>query len=75
MTACCSMETPNESKALSEREKQKKKHETNGRSLPPERDEESGKLINPHNPEFITKVPWYLEKVVRLEAPRVKVEC
>lgn len=27
--------------------------------LPPEKDED-GKLINPHNPEFITKRPWYL---------------
>tara|TARA_B110000208_G_scaffold191604_1_gene259084 strand:+ start:171 stop:2180 length:2010 start_codon:yes stop_codon:yes gene_type:complete len=29
-------------------------------TLPPEVDVESGKLINPHNPEFITKRPWYL---------------
>ena len=29
-------------------------------TLPPEMDVESGKLINPHNPEFITKRPWYL---------------
>lgn len=28
-------------------------------TLPPERDAE-GNLINPHNPEYITKVPWYL---------------
>jgi len=27
--------------------------------LPPDLDE-NGKMINPHNPEFITKVPWYL---------------
>lgn len=26
----------------------------------PEMDVESGKMINPHNPEFITKRPWYL---------------
>ncbi|KAF1321549.1 Pre-mrna-splicing factor slu7, partial [Globisporangium splendens] len=28
-------------------------------TLPPEQDAE-GNLINPHNPEFITKRPWYL---------------
>jgi len=22
--------------------------------------DEDGKMINPHNPDFITKVPWYL---------------
>lgn len=22
--------------------------------------DQDGKMINPHNPEFITKVPWYL---------------
>lgn len=27
--------------------------------LPPDLDEK-GKMINPHNPDFITKVPWYL---------------
>ncbi|KAJ8608814.1 hypothetical protein CTAYLR_009364 [Chrysophaeum taylorii] len=26
----------------------------------PEMDVKSGKMINPHNPEFITKRPWYL---------------
>ena len=28
--------------------------------LPPDKDEATGEIINPHNPEFITKVPWYL---------------
>jgi len=28
--------------------------------LAPQTDENSGKIINPHNPDFITKVPWYL---------------
>ena len=28
-------------------------------AVPPDRDED-GKMINPHNPDFITKVPWYL---------------
>jgi pre-mRNA-processing factor SLU7 len=27
--------------------------------LPPDLDE-NGKMINPHNPDYITKVPWYL---------------
>lgn len=27
--------------------------------LPPDLDQD-GKMINPHNPDFITKVPWYL---------------
>lgn len=26
----------------------------------PETDEATGQMINPHNPEFITKAPWYL---------------
>eukprot|EP00551_Chaetoceros_affinis_P014480 CAMPEP_0203699724 /NCGR_PEP_ID=MMETSP0091-20130426/28141_1 /ASSEMBLY_ACC=CAM_ASM_001089 /TAXON_ID=426623 /ORGANISM="Chaetoceros affinis, Strain CCMP159" /LENGTH=93 /DNA_ID=CAMNT_0050572689 /DNA_START=6 /DNA_END=283 /DNA_ORIENTATION=- len=28
--------------------------------LPPEVDVKTGTMINPHNPEFITKRPWYL---------------
>ncbi len=28
--------------------------------LPPEVDVKTGSMINPHNPEFITKRPWYL---------------
>ena len=28
--------------------------------LPPEVDVNTGSMINPHNPEFITKKPWYL---------------
>lgn len=28
----------------------------------PELDEHTGKMINPHNPEFITKAPWYLNQ-------------
>ena len=28
--------------------------------LPPEIDVQTGSMINPHNPEFITKRPWYL---------------
>lgn len=27
--------------------------------IPPDMDQ-NGKMINPHNPDFITKVPWYL---------------
>lgn len=29
-------------------------------SKPPETDVKTGAMINPHNPEFITKKPWYL---------------
>ena len=29
-------------------------------TMAPELDVESGKMINPHNPDFITKRPWYL---------------
>lgn len=29
-------------------------------TAPPAMDVSSGKMINPHNPEFITKKPWYL---------------
>jgi len=28
--------------------------------LPPDVDGASGKIINPHNPQFLLKVPWYL---------------
>ncbi|CAJ1328135.1 unnamed protein product [Effrenium voratum] len=28
----------------------------------PETDEHTGKMINPHNPEFITRAPWYLNQ-------------
>lgn len=28
----------------------------------PEIDDSTGKMINPHNPEFITKAPWYLNQ-------------
>ena len=29
-------------------------------NAPPEVDVKTGAMINPHNPEFITKKPWYL---------------
>ena len=41
------------------REKELQEQRASG-NLPPEMDVSSGKLINPHNPEFITKRPWYL---------------
>jgi pre-mRNA-processing factor SLU7 len=49
---------------LSEREKKRARQDDAAKRaaghLPPEMDESTGKMINPHNPEFITKVPWYL---------------
>ena len=30
-------------------------------TLPPATDSRTGQIINPHNPEFITKKPWYLQ--------------
>ncbi len=33
---------------------------SNDKEKVPETDVKSGMLINPHNPEFLTKVPWYL---------------
>lgn len=39
------------------RQEEAKKKQTG--ELPPDLDQD-GKMINPHNPDFITKVPWYL---------------
>lgn len=39
------------------RQEDAKKKQTG--ELPPDLDQD-GKMINPHNPDFITKVPWYL---------------
>ena len=30
--------------------------------LPPEKDTQTGELINPHIPEFMAKAPWYLNQ-------------
>jgi pre-mRNA-processing factor SLU7 len=40
------------------REEEKKARQAG--NLAPEIDAASGKMINPHNPEYITKRPWYL---------------
>jgi Pre-mRNA splicing Prp18-interacting factor. len=44
-------------------DRQKARQEAEARAsgqLPPEVDVKTGSMINPHNPEFITKRPWYL---------------
>ena len=44
-------------------DRQKSRQEKEARAagqLPPEVDVKTGSMINPHNPEFITKRPWYL---------------
>ena len=46
---------------ISDRHKQREEHEARASGqLPPEVDVKTGSMINPHNPEFITKRPWYL---------------
>lgn len=47
---------PVENNYKKKKEEQKKKQSG---EIAPDLDE-NGKMINPHNPEFITKVPWYL---------------
>lgn len=49
--------TSNQKDSLKKRQEDAKKKQ-NG-ELPPDLDQD-GKMINPHNPDFITKVPWYL---------------
>lgn len=41
-----------------QRQEDAKKKQTG--DLPPDMDEQTGLMINPHNPDYITKVPWYL---------------
>ena len=41
------------------KDRMKTKERQQAGDLPPDKDEH-GKMINPHNPDFITKVPWYL---------------
>jgi len=46
---------------MSDRQKSRSEHEARASGqLPPEVDVKTGSMINPHNPEFITKRPWYL---------------
>jgi pre-mRNA-processing factor SLU7 len=47
-------------KKPSYKDRQEERERKAAGELPPDIDEETGKIINPHNPEFITKVPWYL---------------
>ena len=47
--------------SVSDRHKSREEHEARASGqLPPEVDVKTGSMINPHNPEFITKRPWYL---------------
>jgi pre-mRNA-processing factor SLU7 len=46
---------------MSDRQKSRQEQEARASGqLPPEVDVKTGSMINPHNPEFITKRPWYL---------------
>eukprot|EP00606_Chrysophyceae_sp_TOSAG23-5_P000261 GSChrysophyteH2.ASY1.ANO1.712.1 assembled CDS len=47
-------------KVAAERQRREDSARRQAGDLPPEKDEATGKMINPHNPDFITKVPWYL---------------
>ena len=42
------------------KKKEEEKKARQAGTLAPEVDIQSGKLINPHNPDYITKRPWYL---------------
>lgn len=50
---------PGGGKADSFRARQETAKKKQTGELPPDVDQD-GKMINPHNPDFITKVPWYL---------------
>lgn len=50
-------EVSKEKDSFKKRQNDAKKKQTG--ELPPDLDQD-GKMINPHNPDFITKVPWYL---------------
>ncbi len=54
------MEAPKSELANYKKKKDEQKKKQNGEMAPDV--DENGKMINPHNPEFITKVPWYLGK-------------
>lgn len=50
-----------QTETISDRQKARQEAEARASGqLPPEVDVKTGSMINPHNPEFITKRPWYL---------------
>jgi pre-mRNA-processing factor SLU7 len=48
------------SSATSFKKRQEDAQKKQNGEMAPDIDGNSGKMINPHNPDFITKVPWYL---------------
>lgn len=56
--ACWKMNDAQKEKDSFKKRQEDAKKKQSG-ELPPDLDQD-GKMINPHNPDFITKVPWYL---------------
>eukprot|EP00979_Chaetoceros_neogracilis_P012442 scaffold3310_cov283-Chaetoceros_neogracile.AAC.24 len=56
-----SAQPTHQTETVSDRHKSRQEKEARASGqLPPEVDVKTGSMINPHNPEFITKRPWYL---------------